>query len=220
MKFEFKEIDVEDFIWRSIPDGTLSKRGLDLPRGVFYRQVQLGGCGVLDIVGIQIGKEIYEEREGQTIDCSFVRITVYELKRHELTCNDFGQISRYIDCLELNTPVLRGTYKIPDHYDIQVRGVLIGSGIDPDAFHLMMMMQGGNIDVMRFTISIEAGIMFENILKSKGFEIREINSLPAISMRSLFRGSFPLKADFVPKKRKEPFGDSATDKHLPAEISI
>ena len=207
MKPDFKEIDIENFIWKSISTGTLEKRGLSLSRGIYYRQVNLVGCGVMDIVGIQIGKTIYDG-----VHHPFIRVSIYELKRNQITCNDLGQISRYCDCVESNSLILTGKMGLPDAYSVHVRGCLVGAGIERDAYHALMYLRGSHIiDAMQYRISFENGIIFEQINEDSSLPQIQFSELPNINFRSLARSSYPLIEDFTPKQKLSADGEAATD---------
>lgn len=206
MRIDFKEVDIEDFIWRSIPTGTLEKRGLHLPRGIYYRQMNLVGAGIMDIVGIQIGKDIHDG-----VSYPFLRVRIYELKQHQITCNDVGQLCRYIDSVEVNSEKIKAHFNVPENYTIQVSGALIGHGIERDAFHLLMMLRGSVVDVMRYHISFDVGMSFGLVDENSYIPEVEFHALPQIKTSDLLRGSRPLITDLTPKQKIFDSGEASTD---------
>lgn len=197
MNFSFKESDVEDLIWSGIKDGGLSKRGLSLPNGHYFRQVNLPGCGIFDLVSTHIHKFITEDSER-----TYFSVIVYELKRDRITCANVGQLSRYVDCLRKNEFALRERFEISDLYGFHVRGILVGAGIERDAYHTLEIM-GRDMEAFEFSVCLNRGLCFQNIQGFDSYEQVNVLELPKISPYRLIRSSFPFRTDYT--KPKLPF---------------
>jgi hypothetical protein len=176
----FKEVDIENFIWENIKGGSLARRGLILPGGIYYRQFPLGGCGVMDMVGVSMSKCIFPTSRSKNI-----HVKIYELKKGVITCNDVGQIARYIGCFEANTMEIHEKLNIPIDYHIGFNGVLIGAGIERDACHILTRMY--NVSAIKFDFSFSDGITFEPIHEITSFEQASLEKLPQINFSQLAR---------------------------------
>lgn len=153
----FKEVEIEDFIWNNIPKNELRKRGLDLPVGSYYRQVNIG-CGVIDLLSVNIQKVF---SSGNKYKMVFVR--VFELKRRMITCDAVGQISRYMNAIEENFEDLMQSFGMPKGYHLALSGELIGESISDDATELVKNIH--NLNVSFFGIGMQHGIEFQGLDK-------------------------------------------------------
>lgn len=189
MKPNFKELDIENFIWENIQGGLLGNRGLTLPGGIYYRQFPLNGCGIMDMVGVSMSKCIFPSSRSKNI-----HVQIYELKKGIITCNDVGQIARYVGCFEANTMQVQEKLNIPGDYNIGFNGVLIGAGIERDAYHILTRMY--NVRAIKFDFSFSDGITFEPIHEIASFEIASLEKVPQINFSQLARLSKPLIRDY------------------------
>jgi len=185
----FKEIDIENFIWENIRAGSLSKRGLNLPGGIYYRQFPLKGCGIMDMVGVSMSKCIFPSSIRKDI-----HVQIYELKKGIITCNDVGQIARYLGCFEANTMDIHQKLNIPNDYQVGFNGVLIGAGIERDAYHILTRMY--NVSAIKFDFSFSDGITFEPIHQIASFDQATLEKVPQINFNQLARLSSPLIRDY------------------------
>lgn len=185
----FKEIDIENFIWENIKSGSLAKRGLVLPGGIYYRQFPLKGCGIMDMIGIRMSKCIFPSSRTKNI-----HVQIYELKKGIITCNDVGQIARYLGCFEANTMEIHEKLNIPNDYQIGFNGTLIGAGIERDAYHILTRMY--NVSAIKFDFSFSDGITFDFIHDIESFDQATLEKVPQINFSQLARLSKPLIRDY------------------------
>lgn len=153
IKGSYKEIDIEDFIWKEIATGKLQKRGLETSGAMYFRQLEMPGCGVMDIVSLSMG---YYMSNGQKV--KNIHIQVYELKRGTVCCNDVGQLARYISGFKRNWEDIKDSFCPNDNYDLWISGVLIGPDIERDALCLAMELFA--CEVVTFDVCWNDGLVF------------------------------------------------------------
>jgi hypothetical protein len=85
----FLEKDLEEIIWNSNRE-RLSERGLTI-NGKLIRQLKIGNYGIADLVSFERPK--YHKYYGEMAKG---RITVYELKKDEISVSAFFQAVRYV----------------------------------------------------------------------------------------------------------------------------
>lgn len=188
MQVDFLEKDIEDFIWNEISDGDLFERGLHLNDGVFYRQFELPGAGVMDIVGVSVRK--FVDRDG------FVHkdicIDVIEIKRGKISCSDVGQLVRYMKYIRENDLEITEQYRLFD-YSITINGILVGASIERDA--LLLMQLSRSFAVVTFEFTLDKGVQFSYAsVDDIDFSIR-YPSFRDGTFTKIARASDPIKFD-------------------------
>ena len=188
---DFKEVDLEDFIVSEFKRGRISERGLDMKGCILFRQFEISGCGVIDLMTVRFVKT-----KTDTSDLKYLIIDIYELKRNELTCADFGQLCRYMHVIRHNIKRYLKDVSFCNDYSINVSGVLIGDGIQRDALCLYNEVYSGEISVYRAELSMEKGIEFK-VVEFGSF----IQNVSAVALnkgvfRRIAKASMPILRDF------------------------
>lgn len=205
MHIQYKEIDIEDFIWNNIRAGEISKRGLQIKPGLVYRQVELPGAGIMDLVSVSIGKIIHEHHSAKVL-----YVDIYELKRDAITCQNIGQIARYINSIDGNQKTLLSVLNLPsEEYSIEVNGFLVGRGVERDALHALSLCF--NIRCFRFEFDLAQGIRFEEV--SLGVPSVDVGAPKGIATNfyKVARASYPIRRDFRPITSENPEGHGNSD---------
>lgn len=86
----FLEKDLEDIIWES-DNEKLQQKNLPI-YGKKYRQLRIGSYGVLDLLTVE--KKYYPDW-GNEKEIPYLNITVYELKKENVSVSTFLQALRY-----------------------------------------------------------------------------------------------------------------------------
>lgn len=206
MEFDFKEFDIEDFIWKAISTGDLARRGLSTQSGIAFRQLSLPGSGIMDIVFAGIGKVI--TRNGAF---KKVYIDVVELKRDIVTCAHVGQLMRYVDCIMYNDADIKRQLGLPNDYIIDVRATLIGAGIDRDAFHLVKAIGNPWTRMIKFQFSFENGIEFTEITHENPNVDVDLSAIPNVKFSRIARASGRICLDLRPKENPSSDGSQSSD---------
>lgn len=107
---EFSEKQLEEIIFTSSKE-QLKQRGLN-KTGKFFRQVRIGNYGIADLV--EITRCYYLDR---------LYVTVYELKKDDLTAESFFQAVRYAKGIQ------SWFSDRSCKYDVEIGITLIGSGV-------------------------------------------------------------------------------------------
>lgn len=158
MRNAYTEFQIEDFIWSKINDlNYLSDRGLHLQNALYFRQYNIPGCGIVDIIGFSVTN--LEFNNGSIV--RELTVHIYELKRDSIKCADIGQISRYIDCIRYNSDAILKHFGL-DGYEMVVRGLMIGNGIDRDAMHAKSLVEYLET-IYCYEFSPENGVCFNPI---------------------------------------------------------
>lgn len=190
----FKEIEIEDFIWKNISKNDLHKRGLHLPIGSYYRQVNIG-CGIIDLLSVNVQKVF---SSGHKYKMVFVK--VFELKRRMITCDAVGQISRYMNVIEENFDELMQDFGMQG-YHLALSGELIGESISDDATELVKNIH--NLNVSFFGIGMQHGIEFQDLDKYANCRSFSMQTNP-FRFRNLARvGGAHIHRDEVKKSQNE-----------------
>lgn len=153
IKASYREIDIENFIVDCIKKGQLAQRGIQISASKFYRQLDMPGCGVMDLCCFSVSGSTYDKRKFRC-----VYISIFELKRGVICCDDVGQLARYKVGLSTNGFGILRSLGLPDNYRIHVDGYLVGAGIDRDAFCLA---HEAALDVFTFDVHWDRGLVFE-----------------------------------------------------------
>lgn len=186
----YKEIDIEDFIWDNLNGDTLYDRGLLMEGGRYLRQAKIPGCGIMDIVGFNVTKTISEN-----LNVKCINIVVYELKREVITCAHVGQLSRYVNTIHENKDRIREHFGLPKEYTLTVRGVLIGAGIEKDAFHIIELSKCLSAQVFGFCF--KKGLTFEYARNPGNFYDAEFSEIQPVSIFKLARATRHFIFDFT-----------------------
>lgn len=189
----FKEIEIEDFIWSNISKGGLNDRGLYIRSGLVYRQLNIPGAGIMDMVSANVSKFVTDS--GAT---KHLIVEIYELKRDIITCAHLGQIARYIDCVKANRDSILKRVGLDKSYTIEVRGTLVGSRIERDAQHLINLfgMQWDGIKIVLFEYTLDRGIVFNDLQISDNIHSIDDSSIPNTSFFRIARCSAPAVHDW------------------------
>jgi hypothetical protein len=161
---KFLEKDLEDIIWESDND-KLFERGLPI-RGKCFRQLNLGGYGIADLVCVQ--------RDGPF----GLRITIYELKKDKIGISAFLQAIGYARGIQRYLNLRRVSFS----FVIDV--ILVGSELDTSGnfcylTDLLCDEYGsynglGNVNFYTYKYEID-GLNFENVsdyyLKYENFKL-------------------------------------------------
>lgn len=116
---KFLEKDLEQIIFETEND-LLNERGLDIS-GFKKRQIKIGNYGIADLVTIQKTYDYYNKVIPE------LNITIFELKKNEISINTFLQAIRYLKGIKsfLN--------KRKSYYNVNYKIVLIGDSIDKNS---------------------------------------------------------------------------------------
>lgn len=184
MRNAYTEFQIEDFIWSKINDlDYLADRGLVLQNGLYFRQYNIPGCGIVDIIGFSVTN--LEFNDGSVV--RELTIHVYELKRDAIKCADIGQISRYIDCLRYNSDAILKHFGL-EGYELVVRGLMIGNGVDRDAMHAKSLVEFLET-IYCYEFSPESGVRFNPIsainTHSKKNRVISVSGMTKISLKEI-----------------------------------
>jgi len=151
----FSEFEIEEFIWNNIQNpGELMKRGLDMPKAVYYRQMQFPTCGRPDIVGVSLWSRL---ASGQRSVVPTVRI--YELKKGEVTGQDVLQIFRYVAYAYKIAPEIAGNaYPDLPITNVSIGGYIIGNSFSREA--LCALYNSYTTIGIQFDFDLTTGIKF------------------------------------------------------------
>ena len=137
------EKELEDFLHLSLDEH------LEINSGDVYRQVNIPGYGVVDLLSVNIGGD-WDER------CRpLIAVTIIELKKGDIDFNALGQICRYKVAIE------RFFEKSKHYYNVEVRGILVGSGYTSGDICYAV----DSIDWLscsHFSMDLASGITFED----------------------------------------------------------
>lgn len=147
------EFEIEQFIWDKLQSNynDLNERGLELNGTSFYRQLELPGCGVPDLVGFSCTREN---------DIFYVEIHIYELKKGRVDGNCLTQLFKYMSFFVSNQEKIEKVYG--RKLEFSVYGYLIGSDFDKQTLSLNSI-GGAPVEFIRYYIGIEYGISFETV---------------------------------------------------------
>lgn len=129
---KFLEKDLEDILWENLQtdEGTdiLCDRGLATQTPYkSYRQFRIGNYGIADLITYDRAK-YFKTGKYTGMIAEIPRVTIYELKKEELTANSFLQASRYA------IGILRYLeYRKKDYDPITIDIILIGKGVDKNS---------------------------------------------------------------------------------------
>jgi hypothetical protein len=199
----FKEIELEQFILDEFKKGRLKSRGLDIESCLLIRQFEISGCGIIDLMTIRFTKAITDRGTFKHL-----HIDIYELKRNELTCSDFGQLCRYIHAVRNNAREILDQIGLSGEYYVDVMGRLIGDGIQRDAHCIYNELCAYDFDIYMINLSMERGMTFEMLDRAGVIDNVKINPFQKNIFTRLARASYP----FV--------RDHRTVKHGASEIQI
>ena len=181
----YKEVDIEDFIWKSISGGDLQSRRLHISNAMYYRQPNVPGCGIMDIVSVSFEKLIDTDYSQK-----FVTIYIYELKRGTINCAHVGQLMRYVNTLKSNSGRIKSEFKIPNDYKVVVSGILIGDDIEKDAYHLVSSID--EVCAYLFKLSFDKGLIFNFMRNKPEYHTADFSQLPKITFEEIARASYPM----------------------------
>lgn len=154
----FSEFQLEEFIWNNISNDEIYKRGLHLPRGLFYRQMRFPSCGIPDLVCVGYWTQIRSGERKRVLS-----IDVIELKKGEVQGVDMLQLMRYMAYVWANIRTLQTNWDVPVEWDIcQVTGHIVGNSFSRDAICVLT-----NCDTIcgsEFSFDLEAGISFKGLI--------------------------------------------------------
>lgn len=187
---DFKEIDLEDFIVNEFKHGRISARGLDMKTCLLFRQFEISGCGVIDLMTVRIVKTKMDRGIFK-----YILVDVYELKRNELNCADFGQLCRYMHVIRHNMKRFLNEVSFCPDYNIDVSGILIGDGIQRDALCLYNEMFSGDISVYNAELSMEKGIEFKTVEFSNSIQNVKVGGFGKNLFRRIAKASRPIVRD-------------------------
>jgi len=143
------ESELEDYIFENYKK--LDWLGVDF----LYRQVNLIGYGIIDLLGIKKWKD----------DIVF---TIIELKKDNIGYSALGQLNRYIIGLKRNLKELDIVKKIEEENDnifspVSIKGLLIGNSLDSGDICYTLECLNENISRVEYKINLENGIEFEQL---------------------------------------------------------
>jgi hypothetical protein len=153
----FLEKDLETIIWEAFNKDPeiLSKRGLDM-YGTGFRQLDLGGYGIADIVTMNLDKTIeVHPYAGRRVNRQ-ITVDVYELKKDIINIDTFLQAIGYCKgiqrILDENYPSLEYLFKIH----------LIGKTIEKESNFCYMVDFIENVSIYTYKADLESGFTFQN----------------------------------------------------------
>lgn len=154
---EFIEKDLENIIWDNAQtlEGRekLFSRGLDI-RGKLFRQVNIGGYGIADLISVEI------ERDRWGYD---VIVTIYELKKEQINVDTLTQACRYRQGIQRFVNARYGD-AIEDFY-LTINITLIGKTVETQSdfvFLLNRCIDDCNLSVYTYKYDID-GLCFEEV---------------------------------------------------------
>lgn len=155
---KFLEKDLEDVIF-SADKEMLAERGLDIS-GILRRQFNLGNYGICDL--LEFSKPIFYESEqsytGEGYHGSY-NITIYELKKEQISMSSFLQCIRYAKGVK--------SYFEKRNLDVNIYIVLIGKNIDLNSDFIYLADFMHNLSFYTYDYEFD-GIKFK---KHKGYEL-------------------------------------------------
>lgn len=155
----FSEFQLEEFIWNNLRNGTLQKRGLYLPNGIFYRQMQFPSCGVPDLVSI--GYWTHRSKGGER--SKILSIDIFELKKGEVQGTDMIQLLRYMTYAWSNIRKLQTDYGLPSDFNrCIINGCMIGNSYTRDA--LCVLANCDAVTAVEFSFDLEIGVAFNDVI--------------------------------------------------------
>jgi hypothetical protein len=207
----FKEIDIEDFIWDRLGDrrSNLRSRGLMLLEGVFYRQLKLPDCGIPDLVCFTV-REPMETRVNP-----WLIIDVYELKRGHVEPKCLTQLLKYMSFFNEHKDGM--IKRFGREVEIMVRGYLVGRTFDKEVLCInsASMKVKGLINFVSFKVGFEQGIEFfeeDANYYSSGIDFDEF--MPARNFKWISQLSQELTGD---NEEEEDEDDTDELDHEPSE---
>lgn len=176
---EFIEKDLENIIWDNAQtrEGRekLFSRGLDI-RGKLFRQVNIGGYGIADLISVEIDRGRWGDD---------VIVTIYELKKEQINVDTLIQACRYYKGIQRFVDARYGD-AIED-FDLTIKITLIGKTIETQSdfvFLLNRCIDDCNISVHTYKYDID-GLIFEEVyggwyktkekLDAVGFDLSEMS---------------------------------------------
>jgi len=187
---DFKEVELEQFIYDEFKNGGLTSRGISVGQTLLFRQYEISGCGVIDLMTLNFKKSITDRGVFK-----YLYIDIYELKRGELTCADFGQLCRYIHAVRRNIRRILDGLGLCGDYSVEVMGRLIGDGIQRDAQCLYNELCSHDFEVYTINLSMKHGVTFEMLDRGSVISDVKINSFSKTFFRRLARASYPFAKD-------------------------
>lgn len=154
---EFIEKDLENIIWDNAQtrEGRekLFSRGLDI-QGKLFRQVNIGGYGIADLISVEIDRGRWGDD---------VIVTIYELKKEQINVDTLIQACRYYKGIQRFVYARYGD-AIED-FDLTIKITLIGKTIETQSdfvFLLDRCIDDCNISVYTYKYDIE-GLRFDEV---------------------------------------------------------
>lgn len=213
MHHSIKEVDIENFIWDKLSsaDGweDMSSRGLHFT-GVAYRQFNFPGCGIPDLLTISV-------KRNRTHNTTTVYIRIFELKKGNVVMDHYGQISRYVNHIQVNgCQILSELGFICQNKPIEivVYGYLVGASFDRD---VVWSAYAQSIELYKFKYSLDKGIVFEWIdpYEHICMESIEKSAYSCVNFKRVIRASYPISyridSGFSEVTEHEQPGESTSD---------
>jgi len=156
----FSEFQLEEFIWNNISNGTLQKRGLHLPNGIFYRQMHFPSCGIPDLISVGYWTN---SRGGER--SKILSIDIFELKKGEVHGADMIQLLRYMTYAWSNVRKLQTNWDCPPDFNhCIINGWMIGNSYTRDA--LCVLSNCDSVSGIEFSFDLEIGVAFNDVISS------------------------------------------------------
>jgi hypothetical protein len=152
------EKDLEDMLFEHIDDfDVLISKGFEESCQRKYRQVNLGGYGIADIIGISE----YPQPNNKLIE-----INIYELKKEEISVGTFLQALRYAKALSLIFE------KSNPNDNIEFNIILVGKILKTNSDFIYLTDFYENLHLYTYSFDFHKGIMFQ---KHSGYELTNGN---------------------------------------------
>lgn len=162
---KFLEKDLEDIIF-SADRQMLANRGLEI-EGKLLRQVKLGNYGICDLLSIITPSYNENFFDSGTGNHGSFYVTVYELKKDQISMSSFLQCVRYGKAIE--------SYFNQRGHECIIDFVLIGKYIDQNTDFIFLSDFMNNLEVYTYEYELN-GISFKNHKKyslwDEGFKIK------------------------------------------------
>jgi len=150
------EKELEDYLFDWSPNSPYEEEEghpLGIDHGNIFRQVNIKGYGVIDLLSVKI------ECEGELIPS--IIIDIIELKKGVIDYNALGQISRYKVALEKFISELREEKGFKYFKNLEIRGILVGDNINLNGDLCYAIQSIPWLSLYTYDIGLREGISFE-----------------------------------------------------------
>lgn len=155
------EKEIEQLIWSAIQEekfDLLWEKGLPLEsQAKYYRQLNLGSYGILDIASILINKIDYP----QGLTHYEVWINIIELKKNQVNMDTFKQVLAYARYAQLIFEEYESRFPNKD-FRLKLKLSLIGKTIDDKSHFCFLSSIFSNVNIYTYELDFSKGLTFNS----------------------------------------------------------